>query len=145
MFRCFYNAFCFPCCKPGQALEIDRTRKYAPVSPLIFTPRRSPNNGRKPQTQAVSLSQSGAKVNKINWPTPKTNQLWRLSSACQMSDHHPLVLSRKCLEPHIWSVLLNQSGAKWGKSTDHCQNLISFEGGQDSSACQISGHSYHAS
>ena len=30
---------------------------------------------------------------------------------------------------------------KWGKSTDHGQNLISSEGCQDTSACQSSGHS----
>ena len=33
---------------------------------------------------------------------------------------------------------------KWGKSTDHDQNLISFEGGQDTWAYQLSGHSFHA-
>ena len=33
---------------------------------------------------------------------------------------------------------------KWGKSTDHDQNLISFEGGQDTWAYQLSGHSSHA-
>ena len=30
---------------------------------------------------------------------------------------------------------------KWGKSTDDYQDLISSQGGQDTSACRISGHS----
>ena len=30
---------------------------------------------------------------------------------------------------------------KWGKSTDDDQNLISSDGGQDTSACKKSGHS----
>ena len=33
---------------------------------------------------------------------------------------------------------------KGGKSTDRDHNLISSEGGQDTSACKISGHSLHA-
>ena len=33
---------------------------------------------------------------------------------------------------------------KLGKSTNPNQNLFSSEGGQDTAACQISGHSFHA-
>ena len=32
---------------------------------------------------------------------------------------------------------------KWGKSTDHDHNLISSQGDQDTSTCQISGNSSH--
>ena len=32
---------------------------------------------------------------------------------------------------------------KWGKATDHDPNVISFKGGQDTSACQILGNSSH--
>ena len=43
--------------------------------------------------------------------------------------------------PQIWPVSQSQNDAKKGKSTDHDQNLISSEGGQDTSACQSSGQS----
>ena len=33
---------------------------------------------------------------------------------------------------------------KWGKSVDHDPNVISSKGGQDTSTCQILGHSSHA-
>ena len=48
-----------------------------------------------------------------------------------------------CQRPQIWPLSLSQNEAKnkKGKSTDHDQNLISSEGGQDTSACQSSGHS----
>ena len=41
----------------------------------------------------------------------------------------------------IWSFSLCQMPPKWGKSTDDDQNLISSQGGQDTSACRISGYS----
>ena len=46
---------------------------------------------------------------------------------------------------HIWPVSLSQNGVKTGKRTiNHDPNVISSKGGQDTSACQILGHSSHA-
>ena len=42
-----------------------------------------------------------------------------------------------------WPVSLNQMLLKWEKSTNHDQNVICSEGCHETSACQISGHSYH--
>ena len=47
-------------------------------------------------------------------------------------------------KPRMWSVPLSQNSAKIRKSTDHDNNLISSECGQDTSACENSGHSLHA-
>ena len=47
-------------------------------------------------------------------------------------------------KPQIWPVSLSKMTPKGGNSTDHGQNLISSKGGQDASACKISGHSFHA-
>ena len=46
--------------------------------------------------------------------------------------------------PQIWAVSLVKIVTKLQKSTDHDPELISTEGGQDTSACKISGHSLHA-
>ena len=40
-----------------------------------------------------------------------------------------------------WHRTMERTWQKWGKSTDHDQNLVTSEGGQDTSACQISAHS----
>ena len=43
----------------------------------------------------------------------------------------------------IWPVSRSQCVPKRRKSTDHDRNLISSEGGQDTSACKNSAHSSH--
>ena len=67
--------------------------------------------------------------------------------ALEVCLHWPLninsqAFSRQCPEtPNMTCQVV----PKRRKSTDHDQNLISSEGGQDTSACNISGHSLHAS
>ena len=43
-------------------------------------------------------------------------------------------------KPQIWPVSLSQIVLKLEKSTNYNQNLISFEGAQDTSAYKISAH-----
>ena len=47
-------------------------------------------------------------------------------------------------KPKIWSVWLSQSGAKMNEIRRSRPKLISSKGGQDTSACQISDHSFYA-
>ena len=47
-------------------------------------------------------------------------------------------------KPQIWPVSLSQNSTKIRKTTDHDYNIISFEGGRDTSACKMSGYSLHA-
>ena len=47
-------------------------------------------------------------------------------------------------KPQIWPVSLSESSTKKRKWTERVHNLICSEGGQDTSACNISGHSLHA-
>ena len=47
-------------------------------------------------------------------------------------------------KPQIWPVSLSQNSAKIKKSTDPDNELISSNGGQDTSSCKISGHFLHA-
>ena len=88
----------------------------------------------------VSLSQNGAQMRNINIPWPKSNLFWIWSEYInrQIWGHPCLVFSRK------WPEIANLAcfiKSKWGKSTDDYQNLISFQGGQDTSAWRISGNS----
>ena len=47
-------------------------------------------------------------------------------------------------KPQIWPISLNKKSAKIKNSTDCDYKLISFEGGQDTSACKILSHSHYA-
>ena len=66
------------------------------------------------------------------------------TSTCKISGHSRYVFFGKCPETPNWPVSQSQSGAKRKKSTDYDHNLISSEVGQDTSACEISGHSLPA-
>ena len=44
----------------------------------------------------------------------------------------------------IWPVSLSQIEPKFEKWKDRDHKINSYEGGQDTSACNISGHSLHA-
>ena len=47
-------------------------------------------------------------------------------------------------KPQIWPISLSQNSAKITKINYHDPALISSEGGQDTSASEIAGHSLHA-
>ena len=50
-----------------------------------------------------------------------------------------------CPRPQIWPILLSQNSIKIKKIHHiHDHNLICSEGGEDTAACKISGHSLHA-
>ena len=59
----------------------------------------------------------------------------------QIANYSSHAFKENCQRHQIWPVSPSQNDAKKGKWTDHDQNLISSEGGQDTSACQSSGHS----
>ena len=80
-----------------------------------------------PPNWPASLSQIAPKMGQSNRPCPKPNQFCRWSGY-NMPNFKPFC---------PWKVV-----PKWGKSTDSGQNLITSEGGQDTSACPISGHSF---
>ena len=61
----------------------------------------------------------------IEWP-----EIWRADVSCS--------------PPGLIRFFAYNCAKKWGKSTDHDKNLVSCEGGQDSSACQIPCHSSHS-
>ena len=108
---------------------------------------RSPGNAWKPQIWPVSLSQNSAKIRKINRLSPTINQVWRWSryiSAQNFRPFPPCVLrempGNPKFDPFHWVKIV----PKWEKSTDCGNKLISSEGGHETSACKISGHSLHA-
>ena len=51
----------------------------------------SPENARKPQIWPDSLSQSGAKMRKINIPWPESHEFWRWSGYIRMSNIRPFL------------------------------------------------------
>ena len=51
---------------------------------------------------------------------------------------------RNARKPQIWPVSLSQNSANIRKTNRPWPELISSKGGQDTSACKISGHSLHA-
>ena len=75
--------------------------------------------------------------------TMNYNQFWRWSSYItrKIAGHSCHAFSGKCPETHN---LTRFTKSKGRKSTDRDHNLISSEGGHDTSTCQISGHSLHA-
>ena len=67
------------------------------------------------------------------------------TSAYKISAHSLHVFSRKCPEiPNLTRFTKSKWRQKEGKWTDCDHNLISSEGGHDTSACKISGRSLHA-
>ena len=108
---------------------------------------RSPGNARKPQIWPVSLSQNSAKITKTNRLWPRTNQFWRWSRYISMHNFRPFL---RCVlqemprnpkfDPSHWVEIV----PKLAKLTNQGHKLISSEGGQDTSACKISGHFLHA-
>ena len=67
------------------------------------------------------------------------------TSAWPISDYYSLAFSRKCLEnPDMISFIKLEKALILGKSTDHDQNLTISESGHDTSAFQITSHSFHA-
>ena len=86
-----------------------------------------------PQIWPVSRSQMV-----LNWA--KTDHEQNRISSAKFQAIPPLCSKENVWKLQIWPVSLSQNPTK-GKSTDHYPNLISSEGGQYTSACQISGHS----
>ena len=63
----------------------------------------------------------------------------------QISGHSLYEFSGKCPEtPNLTCFTKSKWRQKGGKSTDRDHDLISSEGGQDTSACKIWGHFLHA-
>ena len=119
-----------------EMVKIHQHAKFQAISSM-----RSPGNVQKPQIWPVSLSQNSAKITKINRPWPRTNQFRRWSrymSVQNLRPYPPCVLQEMSGNPKFDPC---QNSAKIRKSTDHGHKLISSEDGQDTSACQISGHS----
>ena len=108
----------------------------------------SPGNAQKAQIWPVSLNQSDTERRKISIPWPKSNhQFWKWSGCISMQNFRlfPQCILREMTGNHkIWPVSLSKKVSKLNKSTDWDYNLINSEGGQDTSACKISGHSLHA-
>ena len=126
-------------------LKVVKIHQYAKFQAILSM--HSPRNARKPQIWPVSLSQNSAKITKINRPWPWTNQFWRWSRYISVQNFRPFpscVLRQMPGNPKIWPVSLSQNSAKIRKSTDRGHKLISFEGGQDTSACKISGNFLYA-
>ena len=94
----------------------------------------------------VSLSQNGTKIMNDEYQQTVTKNLIcsegdQNSSTCQIWGHSSLVLSRKCPEKaNLASFTKSKYCQKEKKSTHDDQNLVSSKGGQDTSACYISGH-----
>ena len=108
---------------------------------------RSPGNARKPQIWPVSLSQNSTKITKINRPWPWTNQLWKWSRYIIVQNFRPFplcVLRQMPGNPKFDLFHQVKIVPKLQKSTDRGNKLINSEGGQDTSACKISGHFLHA-
>ena len=102
----------------------------------------SQGNAWKTQVWPVSLSQSGIKMGKVNRTWPTSSHFLRWSRSINMRKSRPF-LPKNAWKPRIWPVTLIKVVPKVGKSTDCGQNLLSSEGGQDTSTCQILGLSFH--
>ena len=99
-----------------------------------------------------------AKIKKINrlWAV-RIYQLWKRSGYTSMSNSRPSFHAQnrdQMSSEHTFSRICPGNtkfdafhkikiAAKLGKSTDHQKILTSFEGGQDTPACQIWGNSLH--
>ena len=108
-------------------------------------------SGKCPETLIwpVSLSQSDTKSRKINWPWPKFHPFWRWSGYVSMQNFtlFPPCVLRKCQETPN---LTRFTKSKWRQKKENQQtatiiySVLVVGGGQDTSACKISGHSLHA-
>ena len=128
--------------KIESVLKVVRIHQHHDCQPII--PMYYQGNAQKMQIELVSLSQTATTVRKANRLGPKCNQFKRWSVYIRSSNalaFPPCVLRINPGNPKFdlfpWVKLI----LKWGNSTDNDQNLISSEGGQDTSAFQISGHS----
>ena len=85
-------------------------------------------------------------MRKINRAWRKSNHFWRWSEYISMPKFRPfpswLCSQEKPQKPQIWPVSVEMV-PKGEKSTDRDWNLISFEGREDTSTCQNSGHASH--
>ena len=120
------------------SISSDITRLVQPILLL-----HSQENAQKLQIWLVSLSKIPSKWGKSTDHDQNVSS-WKCSqdtSACQISSHFPHAFWEYHQKPKIWPVSLSQNDAKMRKINRPGQNLISWEGGQDTSACQSSGHS----
>ena len=109
-------------------------------------PQSMTKMARNPQIWPISLSENSTKIRKIRNcdPNPISSAGGKDKSACKFSGHHLHVFLEKCTEPQTWPVSLSQKSAKMKKSTGRDYKLISSDGGQDTPAWKIWGHSLHA-
>ena len=126
-------------------LKVVKIHQHAKFQVISFM--RSLGNARKPQIWAFSLSQNSAKIRNINWPWPLTNQFWRWSRYISMQNFGslpPCVLREMPGNLKFDLFHLVKIVPKLQNLTDCDPELISSDGGQDTSACKISGHFLHA-
>ena len=94
----------------------------------------------------VSLGQNSTKVRKINRTWSWYNQFWRWSGYISMRNFRPFlscVLQEMPGNPGFDLFHYVKIATKLEKLTGHDHNLVSSEGGQDTSVSKISGHSLH--
>ena len=106
----------------------------------------SPENPWKSQICPIWRNQNCVEMKKIDRPFSKSNQFWRWSGCISILNFRQYllcVLHKSACKLWISPISEVRTVPKRGKSTNY-QNLISSENGQDISAYQISGHSYHA-
>ena len=118
------------------------TRLVQPIPPM-----HSQENALKLQIWLVSLSQNTFKMGEINRPCPKCKQLKMQPGYICMSNSKsflPCILKKFVKNPKFDLFHKVKILPKFRKSTDHGQNVISSQGGQDTSACQSAGPSSFA-
>ena len=107
----------------------------------------SPENVRNPKIWPVSLSENSAKIRKSTDRNHKliNSEGGQDTSAYKISGYSLHAFSGKCHEsPNLTCFTEVKIVPKFEKSTDRDHMLINSEGGQDTSACKISGYSLHA-
>ena len=123
-------------------VRIHHRAKFQAISSM-----RSPANARKPQIWPISLSQNSAKITKNQQTVAINESVLKVVKIHQRAKFQVISSMRSpgnARKPQIWPVSLSQNSAKIRKSADRGHKLISSEGGQDTSACKISGHFLHA-
>ena len=126
-------------------LKVTRIQQHAKFQTIPSM--RSPGNARKHQIWPVSLSQNSAKIRKINKLGPQSITFWRWSRCIIQQNFRPFlqwVLPELPWNPKFDPFHKIKIAPKLEKSTNCNHKLISSEGGQDTSACKLSGHSLHA-
>ena len=89
-------------------------------------------------------SENGVKIRKINQMCSLSNRFWRWSGYISMQNVRSFrqwVLQEITRYPKFDAFHYDKIMPKIEKSTDHDYNLKISEGGQDTSACRIPGHS----